>query len=168
MKAGELNDWLGVITNIGVVAGLALVAFQIHQNNLALERDARVAQVEMVDGIRAAWQTWEYSIIENRDVAEIWMKGKAGEPLDRLEEFRFNQLAREMFRLISQNYRQYSTMRGESADEFVQQLVDTAEGSPRLKESFIYQLERGDNGVFSQNSLRLRVKELDPPELRRQ
>ncbi len=165
MKAGKLNDWLGVITNIGLIAGLALVAYEIHQNNLALERDARVAQIEMTEGMRAAWQNWEYAIIENRDVAEIWMKGNAGEPLDRLEEFRFNQIARENFRLISQNYRQFSTIRGEPADNVVQQLIDAAERSPRLKEVFINELAEGG---FSQNSFKRRVRELDPPELRRE
>ena len=45
VKPGELNDWLGVITNAGVVAGLIMVAYQIHQNNIAMEHDARIARV---------------------------------------------------------------------------------------------------------------------------
>ncbi len=69
MKASKLNDWLGVITNIGVITGLILIAYEIHQNNIALEREARISQVEVVDGMRGAWQNWEYAIIENRDVA---------------------------------------------------------------------------------------------------
>ena len=59
LKVSELNDWLGVLTNIGVIAGLILVAYEINQNNIALERDARLSQVEVLDGIRAAWQNWE-------------------------------------------------------------------------------------------------------------
>ncbi|MDH3439784.1 MAG: hypothetical protein OEM63_03450 [Gammaproteobacteria bacterium] len=163
MKASELNDWLGAVTNIGVIAGLAPVAYEIHQNNIALERQERISQVEVVDGIRAAGQNWEYSIIENEDVADIWMRGNAGEALGPLEEFRFKQLAQEMFRLISQNYRQYSTVSGEPADWVIQQLVNTAESNPQLKKVFIEQFARTK---FTQNAFREKVKELDPPELR--
>ncbi len=101
MKPRELIDWLGVITNAGVVAGLIMVAYQIHQNNIAMEYDARIARVEVTEGIRAAWQNWEYAIIENRDISDIWMRGNAGEPLDPLEEFRYKQVAKEMYRLSS-------------------------------------------------------------------
>ena len=163
MKTGELNDWLGVVTNIGVIVGLILVAFEIRQNNIALEQEARVAEVEVYDGIRGAWQNWEYAIIENSEVADIWMRGNAGEPLDRLEEFRYKQLAREMYRLIAQNYRQYSTLLGEPADQYIQQLVATVAGRPRLKEVFNEQLNRQE---FSQNVFNVRVKQLDPPEFR--
>ena len=162
LKVSELNDWLGVLTNIGVIAGLVLVAYEINQNNIALDRDARLSQVEVLDGIRAAWQNWEYAIIENEDVADIWMRGKSGEPLDALDEFRFEQLGREMFRLISQNYRQYTTISGESADWVVGQLVETVRDNPRLRDVFIRELERSQ----FVNPFRERVLELDPPGLR--
>ena len=162
MKTSEINDWLGVITNIGVIAGLILVAYEIRQNNVALDRDARNFQVEVLDGLRDGWQNWEYAIIENRDVADIWMRGNAGQELDPLETFRYEQLGREMFRLISQNYRQYSTLSGEPADWVVDQLLNTIEGNPRLKEVFVKQIKRES---FTQNTFRNRVIELDPPEL---
>jgi hypothetical protein len=165
VKLSKPNDWLGVITNLGLIAGLILVAYEIHQNNIALEREARISHVEVVDGVRAAWQNWEYAIIENRDVADIWMRGNAGEPLDRLETFRYEQLGREMFRLISQNYRQYSTIDGEPADWNIRLLIAHIKGNARLKDVFMRQLERE---LFVQNSFRERIKELDPPELRRQ
>lgn len=46
MKASEINDWLGVITNLGVIGGLALVAYEIHQNSIALEREARSSDID--------------------------------------------------------------------------------------------------------------------------
>jgi hypothetical protein len=134
MDSGKLNDWLGVITNIGVIAGLALVAYEVRQNNVAIEQEARISQVEVVDGIRGAWQNWEYSIIENEDLSEIWMKGHAGEDLTPVESFRYEMLGKEMYRLISQNYRQYTTISGEPADWTIRQLIETMEGRPRLCE----------------------------------
>ncbi len=168
MKASELNDWLGVITNIGVITGLILIAYEIHQNNIALEREARISYVETVDGIRGAWQNWEYTIIENREVADIWMRGNAGEPLDRLEAFRFNQLARENYRLIEQNYRQYTMIDGEPADWTIRQLAGTVRRNPHLKPIFLEQLANPNRGrnVDNYPDFRSRVKELDLPELR--
>lgn len=163
MKSSELNDWLGVVTNIGVIAGLVLVAYKVKQNNVALERQARASEVEMVDGIRAAWQNWEYAIIENREVADIWIRGNAGEDLDPIEAVRYERLASEMFRLISQNFRQYSTNAGEPADWAIEQLVDTIIDYPGIREVFIRQIETGRDNPF-----RRRIRELDPPELRRE
>ena len=168
MKASELNDWLGVITNVGVITGLILIAYEIHQNNIALEREARISYVETVDGIRGAWQNWEYTIIENREVADIWMRGNAGEQLDRLEEFRFELLAKENYRLIEQNYRQYTMIDGEPADWAVRQLAGTVRRNPRLKPIFLQQLtvtSRRRN-VDNNPDFRSRVKELDLPEFR--
>jgi hypothetical protein len=129
LKKGKLNEWLGVITNIGLIAGLLLVAYEIHQNSITLEREARISQVEVTDGIRAAWQNWEYAIIENRDVADILMRGNAGDRLEPLEAFRYEQLAKEMFRLTAQNYLQYSTISGESYDRAIEQLIGSSDDS---------------------------------------
>ena len=169
MKTRELNDWLGVITNIGLIAGLVLVAYQIHQNNIALEREARISEVEVQDGIRAAWQNWEYAIIENRDISDIWMRGNAGEPLDPLEEFRYKQVAKEMYRLSSQNYQQYSTIDGAPADWAIWQLARAANGNPRLKAVIMEQLDRPSRlySTLNQN-FKDRIRELDPPEFRKE
>lgn len=170
VKASEINNWLGVVTNLGVIAGLVLVAYEIQQNNVALDRDARIAQVQVTDGIRGQWQNWEYAIIENRDLSDIWMRGNEAEPLDALEEFRFGMLASEMYRLTAQNFRQYSLIDGVPADWAVYQLARSAQRSPRLKAIFVEQLSRPGNrrpGPFNElTDFRERVKELDPPELR--
>ena len=163
-----MNDWLGVITNLGVIAGLVLVTYEIQQNNAILEQDARNARIEVTDGIRAAWQNYEFAIIENPDISDIWMRGNAGEPLDRLEQFRYEQVAKERFRLTSQNYSQYTLIDGAPADWAVWQLARTASGNPRLTKVYMEQLARP--GLRSRSrkfpSFKSRVKELDPPEFR--
>jgi hypothetical protein len=170
LKASEISDWLGVVTNLGVVAGLALVAYEIHQNNIALDREARLAQVEVTDGLRAQWQNWEYAIVENRELSDIWMRGNSGESLDPLEEYRYGQLAKEMYRLTGQNYRQYSLVDGEPADWAVYQLAQAAKGNARLKAVFLEQLNRPgsqrDTEYPDLQDFVSRIKLLDPPELR--
>jgi hypothetical protein len=167
VKLGELNHWLGVITNIGVIGGLVLVAYEIRQNSVALEQQQRISEVEVTDGLRGAWQNWEYAIIENADVADIWMRGNAGEELDPLDEFRYAQLTREMFRLTAQNYVQYSTISGASADWVINQLIQAARETPRRQAIFKEQIEYvKDIGNSNFQSFVDRIEEIDPPELR--
>lgn len=168
MKIAELNSWLGLITNIGVIAGLVLVAYEIRQNNVALDQQARISNVEVTDGLRSAWQNWEYAIIENEDVADIWMRGNAGENLAPLEEYRYRQIAAEMFRLTAQNYSQLSTISGESADWVIQnQLAQAASESPHLRAVFIEQLKQlRVTGNPRMQAFLDRVAELDPLDMR--
>lgn len=41
MATTRISEWLGVLTNIGVVAGLVLVAYQISQTNDSLELERK-------------------------------------------------------------------------------------------------------------------------------
>ena len=168
MRPEELNDWLGVLTNIGVIVGLVFVAFEIHQNSLVLETETRISRIEVNDATREAWQTWFSTIVENRDVAALWLKGNAGDPLDSIDEHRYKLLARQLFMLIAQNYRQFSTLVEEPADWAIQQLVEVAAQSPHLKSVFVDELKRIERQGTSSSyeSLVRRIKELDPPELR--
>ena len=160
MKTDKLNDWLGVITNIGIIIGLVLVGYEINQNSIELERESRISEIEVLDGVRGAWQNWGMAIIENEDVADIWVRGNAGEDLDRVEAMRYRRLADEIFRLIEQNYYQYTTLSGEQADWAVAQLARTTSLGPGLKSEFLRKLaERKADDVD-------RVRKLDPPEIR--
>ena len=159
MKTDKLNDWLGVITNIGIIIGLVLVGYEINQNSIELERESRISEIEVLDGVRGAWQNWGMAIIENEDVADIWVRGNAGEDLDRVEAVRYQRLADEMFRLIQQNYFQYTTLSGEQADWAVAQLARTTSLGPGLKSEFLRQLAEKKSDFID------RVRELDPPEL---
>ena len=45
MDTAKLNDWLTIVTNIGVIAGLVLLAYEISQTNESLEQDAAALNV---------------------------------------------------------------------------------------------------------------------------
>lgn len=92
----KLNSWLGVVTNVWVIVGLVLVAYQIAQTNDALEIE------------RAQWATayrWDRSeqyqdsigrIVESPELSSIWRRGRLGEPLSVDDQYRFS--------LLSENY----------------------------------------------------------------
>ena len=43
----KLNNWLTLVTNIGVIAGLALLVYEVEQNTKALQNEADVAIYSM-------------------------------------------------------------------------------------------------------------------------
>jgi hypothetical protein len=53
MKLAALNDWLTLIANIGVLAGLIFVGLEIRQNTLALEREISISSAESTHGVVA-------------------------------------------------------------------------------------------------------------------
>ena len=81
LKADEVNDWLGVITNIGVIVGLVFVVYEVRQTNEALDRENREFEVSNIQNSRENLKDFYYSLINNGEVASIWQRGCAGEEL---------------------------------------------------------------------------------------
>lgn len=50
MSLDRLNDWLTLIANLGVIAGLVFVGLEIRQNTLVMERQIRVEYADNVHG----------------------------------------------------------------------------------------------------------------------
>ena len=72
-----------------------------------------------------------------------------------------------MFRLTAQNYVQYSTISGASADWVINQLIQAARETPRRQAIFKEQIEYvKDIGNSNFQSFVDRIEEIDPPELR--
>ena len=57
-----------------------------------------------------------------------------------LEQFRYEQVAKEMYRLTSQNYQQFTRINGAPADWAVWQLARAANGNPRLTKVYMEQI----------------------------
>ncbi len=79
IKASEINEWLGVLTNVGVIIGLIFVGLEVRQNSMALDREYQVHRTEAIGNVREGWREMVYSRVENRHVAELWLRGNAQE-----------------------------------------------------------------------------------------
>jgi len=85
MKKTVFANLVTILANIGVVAGLVFLGFEIHQNNKLLAAEARATHASMT-------QTgWGY-IIENPDFVDVLIKDRNGESLTEAEELRLNAL----------------------------------------------------------------------------
>ena len=87
------RDWLSIITNLGVIAGLVLVAMQMRQTNEALELQSLEARISAIGVPTEIWSDWQSDIITSDEVARIWRTGNAGEELSPNETVRYNAMA---------------------------------------------------------------------------
>jgi hypothetical protein len=85
MNTEVLNRWLSLATNIGVFAGLVFVALEIRTNTESNDIAIRASSA-------SNWMALNSTIVENRDVADLFEKGLAGEDLDRAEGRQFSNL----------------------------------------------------------------------------
>ncbi len=85
MNTDKWNHWLTLAANLGVVAGLVFVALEIQTNT-----ESNVIAIEQ--NYSTNWLTINSTIATNRDLAEVFEKGLAGEELDRAEDRQFRHL----------------------------------------------------------------------------
>ena len=85
MKKIDFAHVVSILANVGVVAGIVFLGFELRQNNELMEAEARATHASMD-------QTgWGY-IIENPDFIEVLIKDRNGDALTEAEEFRLNAL----------------------------------------------------------------------------
>ena len=100
---GNLGDFLG---GIGVVITLLYLAIQIRQNNRLLKAETAAAHTRSVEGTTEELGNWIAGIVENRDVAEVWMKGLASyAELDEVDKLRFDYLGSRLLQAYQSIYR---------------------------------------------------------------
>jgi hypothetical protein len=80
LKKLDLAQTVGLLANLGVIAGIVFLAIELRQNNELLAAQARVARFEMraTDATRAQY--------ENPELAETLRKNRNNEPLSPTEE----------------------------------------------------------------------------------
>lgn len=85
MKKFDLGQTIGILANIGVLAGIIFLAIEVSQQNTINLLTGRDAAVEHFNGARTL-------LLENPDLMQIWIKGRADEPLSEIEAARFQLL----------------------------------------------------------------------------
>jgi len=85
MDTEMLNRRLTLVANLGVIAGLVFVALEVRTNTESND-------IAIRESSASNWMALNSVIVENRDVAEIFEKGLAGEDLDRAEARQFDGL----------------------------------------------------------------------------
>jgi hypothetical protein len=81
MNLRALNHWLTLAANIGVMAGIIFLAYEIQQNTLATQLDAATI-------FQSSYSDIEQSIYNDPEFAALLVKGRDEEPLTEVEGLR--------------------------------------------------------------------------------
>ncbi|HKJ17289.1 MAG TPA: hypothetical protein VJ984_08070 [Xanthomonadales bacterium] len=83
MKKIDLGQTIGILANLGVIAGIVFLAVELHQNNELLEMEA---QAVMSKDLQDGWDR----ISSDPDLVNLFIKDRNEEPLTEAEMFRLN------------------------------------------------------------------------------
>jgi hypothetical protein len=95
----RLNRWLTFGANIGVIAGILLLAYELRQNNDFMGAEARYNRLII--------NTENYGrMAENREFAELWLKASDNEQLSRSEQIQIDSFLVKAFLVREWSYRE--------------------------------------------------------------
>ena len=80
MSIEKSNHWLALLANLGVVAGVLFLAFEIQQNNELLEQESRYSMLENQ-------KDWKFFLNGNPEVAKLMYASHTGK-LSEIEKLR--------------------------------------------------------------------------------
>jgi hypothetical protein len=95
MKSFDLGRFVKTLANVGVIAGIVFLGFELRQNNELMEAEARFNRVTV--------STEAYNITStNGELAEIMVKANNNESLTEVEQYRY--LSSQMRFLINMEW----------------------------------------------------------------
>ena len=75
MNLDKLNQWLSILGNLAVLAGIAFLAIEIQQNSDMMESQIR-------DSLASELTEWQMALATDSSVAKIWQDGGRGIAFD--------------------------------------------------------------------------------------
>ena len=85
MKKIDLGQSVAIVANLGVIAGIVFLAFELRQNNQLLRAQAQMQLAENRQGANE-------DIYQDEGIAQILVKAGRGEELDDVEQLRLTRL----------------------------------------------------------------------------
>ena len=112
METSKQNEWVQIITSIAVIAGLGLVAYEIRQNSVALNRSNDYAQASSVHDTNTLYVQVFSPLVQDAGLASIYEKALKHEKLDGVEAVRFAQFVNTYLAWLEDLYYQQETQLG--------------------------------------------------------
>lgn len=91
MKKIDLGQMISILANLGVIAGIVFLGYELRQNNRFLSEQARYSVLQNQVG-------WTNMVAENADVAKLAFASPESEPLTRVEQLQRGELIAGLLR----------------------------------------------------------------------
>jgi hypothetical protein len=115
MKKIDLGQTVSILANVGVIAGIAFLAFEIRQNTLA-------TQMQTAQSYTNEMNAADYFYLDHPELMEITTKAIDGKTLSRDEAGRIRIYFRNLFRVWQSAFYQYQN--ASLDDRFLVQMRD--------------------------------------------
>ena len=92
MNVDSLNRWLSLAANIGVICGIIFLAVEIGQNRESLDQANRLSLLDARTTELEHYNEFRTQLAQDKELSDLWLRGRRGEPLDESEAQRFNLL----------------------------------------------------------------------------
>ena len=91
MKKTDAHQWVQSLANIGVIASIIFLSVQVSQNRRSLDDANKINLVTLSsDALENYHHYWD--LTANEQLAQVWVKGRAGEQLTPVETVQFNSI----------------------------------------------------------------------------
>ena len=104
MKNIDLGQAIQTIANLGVIAGIAFLAIEIHQNQLELEEANSINRAVALREAQQDFSHFRSLIAQDESLTEIWFRGLEDENLDEMDMLRFDVLCTEWIMALLATY----------------------------------------------------------------
>ena len=89
MDFDRLNKWMTLAANVGVLAGIVFLAFEIRQNERAVTLDYELALLDSASLDVSRFAEQRAIRLQSRELTKVWLDGRDGKGLDEIDQARF-------------------------------------------------------------------------------
>jgi hypothetical protein len=140
MKSFDLGQFVQTLANVGVIAGIVFLAYELRQNNELMEAEARFNRLTVSADAYNVTST-------NGELAEIIVKATNNESLTEVEFYRFR--SSEMRMLVNMEWT-FREMPADSPERmYAKRVMMTAMSSKLRRQIFLDNVDRFDPSFVS-------------------
>ena len=129
MNLDSMNRWLTLVANVGVLAGIIFLGYELQQNTVA-------NRVEAASNFNSSFSEIELLIVGNPDFAELLTKGREGTEINGSDQLRLWVFYNQALRVWEFAHYQYES-----------EVVDEDNWQPRR--AFMLEILSGDVGLLN-------------------
>ena len=130
MTEDRFVKWLAIVSNVGILIGLILVAYELRQNDEALRQEVSANRTDAAEFGNSGFREIYALIISDPEVANVWLKGNQGFELTPVDAERYRLLAFAWIRQAQGTHNAWS--RHGSADFLLPVFEREMKGRPGL------------------------------------